>query len=272
MKLFQVIQMLDDEVRPEDFKIHCAVHNGTENPLDVYLAGEFDRWQEWQTNLNFKRKYVLSLIQLPSKKEWLFSGVHESLGYRPRETGSRCYRYNLSRCEAFNELCGRLVINFVKPGRQSYLIAENWVDQMHIAEFRAEKIQIADFSGFTQTMLTKKELDILVKQQIVSWKSALSSVAGVYVISDTETGHLYIGSATGDRGIWGRWCQYSKTGHGGNKELKALLKDRGPEYANNFLFGILETVDSSASANDVIIREIHWKNMLLSRSHGYNSN
>ena len=54
-------------------------------------------------------------------------------------------------------------------------------------------------------MLTKRRLDIVVKQEIESRKGPLSNVAGVYVIADQATGKLYVGSATGDEGIWGRW-------------------------------------------------------------------
>lgn len=79
-------------------------------------------------------------------------------------------------------------------------------------------------------------------------------------------------SATGEAGIWGRWCSYSKTGHGGNHELVALLREKGEEYASNFVFGVLETADTRASESDVLGRESHWKELLLSRVHGYNAN
>lgn len=270
MKLFQLIQLLDDQVAPEDCKIHLAVSNGKENPLDVYLAGEFDRWQEWQTKENFKRKFVVSLISMQRNK-WLFAGVHDSLACKPRGS-TACFRYTLRRREATVELCGRLVVDFKRPGRQSYLIAQKWVNDLHVAEIRAQRLLVAEFSGYTQTKLAKQELDIIVHQQSSTWKSALSSVTGVYVIADTNTGKLYIGSATGEHGIWGRWCQYAKSGHGGNKELKSLLKAQGAEYAKNFQYGILETADSNASENDVIMRETHWKDLLLTRAHGNNAN
>lgn len=271
MKLFQLIQLLDDQVAPEDCKIHLAVSNGKENPLDVYFAGEFDQWQEFQTKENFKRKHVVSLISLPERNKWLFAGVHDSLACKPRGKNT-CFRYTLKRREATNELCGRLVIDFQRPGRTSYLLANNWPNDLHVAEILAQRLEVAEFLGYTQTKLAKQELDIIVRQQSSTWKSALSSVAGVYVIADINTGKLYIGSATGEQGIWGRWCQYAKSGHGGNKELKSLLKAQGAQYAKNFQYGILETADSNASENDVITREMHWKDLLLTRAYGNNAN
>ena len=43
-------------------KIHLAVWNGFDNPLDLYIDGKFKEWEEGQTKRNFERKYILSLI------------------------------------------------------------------------------------------------------------------------------------------------------------------------------------------------------------------
>jgi hypothetical protein len=65
---------------------------------------------------------------------------------------------------------------------------------------------------------------------------------------------------------------YAKNGHGGNKEIRALLKKSGADYAENFQFSILEVTDLNANENHVIGREAHWKNVLKSRGFGYNQN
>ena len=134
-------------------------------------------------------------------------------------------------------------------------------------------MRVSDFRGYSWSLLTKSDLDIVVRQAVPSWRAALSSVAGIYVISDTATGKLYVGSATAGEGIWSRWCAYSTSGHGGNVELKALLDREGPGYANNFQFGVLEIADTHSSQDDVLKREAYWKQLLLSRTpHGYNAN
>jgi hypothetical protein len=83
---------------------------------------------------------------------------------------------------------------------------------------------------------------------------------------------VYVGSAYGGDGIWQRWTAYVKTGHGGNKEIKALLKQKGANYAWNFQFSILEVTDLNANEDHAIKREAHWKKVLLSREFGYNKN
>ena len=44
MNLFQILQVLDVALLPEDCKIHLACWNGVDDPLHVYFQGEFDDW------------------------------------------------------------------------------------------------------------------------------------------------------------------------------------------------------------------------------------
>ena len=92
------------------------------------------------------------------------------------------------------------------------------------------------------------------------------------MIADRHTGKPYVGSAYGGIGIWQRWENYVKTGHGGNKELRALLKRRGMNHTSQFQFSLVEVCDITASPAYVVARETHWKNVLLSREFGLNSN
>ena len=170
------------------------------------------------------------------------------------------------------EFEGRLVVSFSRTGRQSYLNAENWATEISVAELKAEKLSIAEFPGYRSINLSKGELDAIVRQSIESWRTALSNVAGVYVISDTTSGKLYVGSATGEGGIWQRWSHYAATGHGGNRELRELLRETGAVSAENFQFAVLEIADIHSSEKKVLRRESHWKKVLLTREHGHNAN
>lgn len=269
MRLFQLLLMLDDQITPERCKMHFAYSDGNDNPLDVYLAGGFDEWQSWQTKANFDREFVVSLIYLPQKGQWLLAGAYQCMG----RTGQKpSYHYNLVRRPRLEELSGRLVISYGKSFRQPYPYGETVSEELEVLEMRRDQYSIAAFPGYSWATLSKQHLDIIVKEQVESWRSALGAVKGVYVIADRKTGKLYIGSATGDGGIWGRWSDYSHTGHGGNTELRRLLQHEGNAYAENFRFGILEIADSHASKEDVLRREGYWKDMLLTRTFGYNSN
>jgi hypothetical protein len=272
MELFDFLQSLDPGAIPGQTKVHLAVWNGREDPLDKFIDGDFEEWQRWQTKRNFQRDIVVSLIALPGRSRWLFAGCFDSENVKWKQR-QELYHYDLVKRSATDELTGRLVVKFERTGRQSYLRAENWLEEMTVSEIFAKKMTVPGFPGFQRICLTKSQLDRIIINDVASWKSALSSVGGVYLIADLVTGKGYVGSASGDSGFWARWSSYSATGHGGNKELKRLLKDQGGEYASNFQFSILETADNRSAPEDILGRESHWKSVLLSRApFGYNAN
>jgi len=98
-----------------------------------------------------------------------------------------------------------------------------------------------------------------------TWMNALSSVNGIYLIRDKSSGKLYVGSAYGEDGIYGRWLHYAHSGDGGNKELKGL-------DPNQFEFSILEIIPPTSSPEEVIHRENRWKEKLGTRVFGLNAN
>jgi hypothetical protein len=106
------------------------------------------------------------------------------------------------------------------------------------------------------------------------WKEQLSSVKGVYLITDTKTEKLYVGSAYGEEGIWGRWTNYANTnGSGGNKDLKKIIKDDEDYAKNHFQFAILDYYKRSISDDEILARESFWKEVLQSRGDlNYNNN
>lgn len=270
MLLFDLLQLEDPDLRPEKTKLHLASWNGQDDPLDVFFEGKFNEWQSWQTRRNFERRFVVSLIALPKPDRWLYAGSYDVLG---RESlGEQGHMYDLRPRQRSPELDGRLVVSFRRTGRQSYLVGERWAQNLEVAELLPVRMTVGDFPGYPHVRLPMRRLRTIVNQELSSWKSALSSVAGVYVIADTRTGKLYIGSATGEGGLWARWCAYAESSHGGNKELMALLRERGAAHAEGFQFAVLEIADTHASGDDVLARESHWKQVLLTRSHGFNAN
>jgi hypothetical protein len=267
MQAWNLITLLDPQIVPEETKIHLAGWNGSEDPLDLYRAGTFDEWQAWQSRKNFEKRYVLALIEMPSPHKWLFAGAYEQQGRQPENDG---YRYDLAERPAFRDIAGRLIVHFERPGRQPYLHARSHVDKLVVSEIRAKRLSVPEFPGFKGLHISKGTLDLIVRENDASWRNPLSSVAGVYLISDSISGKFYVGSATGEGGIWQRWCDYSRSGHGDNTELKELLKAAGMARAAGFQYSVLEIADTHASRTEVLGRESHWKRVLLTRIHGLN--
>jgi hypothetical protein len=253
------------------FKIHCATGDNP-TPLEAFYDGGFKKWQESQNNRNFECAHILSLIHLGSA-DWLFAGIYRVHGVRPRRNRKKSwFEYSTSEVTGLEHLTGRAIIDFNKRFRASYLKGERFADSLLVKEIKSERQSIGDFTGYNKVCLPFRGLKTVIRQKLQSWKTALSNVAGIYLIADKKTGKQYIGSAYGDVGLWQQWCAYVDTGHGGNKELRELLSDKGDGYATNFLFTILEVTDLNASTEYITSREVHWKDVLLTRQYGYNSN
>jgi len=116
------------------------------------------------------------------------------------------------------------------------------------------------------------DLQFIIEKEEESWKSALSNIQGVYLISDASNGKLYVGAAYGEDAFWSRWKKYITNGYGGNVELKKILEEKGFDHTSNFSFSILEFHSKSNNKDYIIQREQHWKNVLLTKDFGYNKN
>ncbi len=80
-----------------------------------------------------------------------------------------------------------------------------------------------------------------------------------------------MGSASGASGVWGRWEQYAKKGHGDNKLLIDLLA-RDSDYPQRFSFSLLHILPKTLTRDEVIKREGLYKLKLGTRATGLNLN
>lgn len=273
MQLFQYVKLLYPEFEVSKTKVHLARWNGKDNPLDQYIESKFDEWQSYQTRKNFERKFVISLIQAGRSGRWLFAGLYISDGCNSYEkNGKTKYKYNLVKVSSTSEYEGRLYVYSAYKARNSYPEAKTLSEDLAIHEITPQKIGFNKFQSYKTINLTRNELGKIIENDLSSWKFALKSVKGIYVLTDTKTGRLYVGKADGQSGIWGRWCQYYDNGHGGNKGLKEEFNITNEERLNDIKFAILEVLDINSSEEDVYERESYWKEILASRITGYNLN
>jgi len=278
MKLFDLLTLKHDALKPEASKVHFAVFNGIEHPIDVFRDGRFEEWQAWQSKRNFSRDYVVSLIRMMgSSDRWLFAGAYRPVTAKPHPQRADHWLYTTKPVDEVSELAGRVVVKFRNTNRQNVPFGETVAEALEVVELRAKALSNLVFTGYSDVRLSKAELDRIVRQADPEWVGPLSAVLGIYLITDLATGRLYVGSASaksrqGDTGIWARWKQYSKDGHGGNDGLRNVLRDKGADYAANFQYSILEVLPPQADEEAVKTREGHWKRVLASVAHGYNLN
>lgn len=212
---------------PKDFKLHMAIGAKDRNEPWVQLSeGKFEGWQSQQTKPNFTRLMILSFVFI-GKDEWLFAGIY---------TAGECqaidgyFKYATTLVADFAEYIGRLVVHFEKDFRASYLLAEKYIRKMEIVEIYHEKYVCEPFPGYADVCIPFATLQQIFRTEEQSWKSALSAVYGIYLITDIKNGKQYVGKADGNEAIWQRWAAYAANGHGGNVELKALSNEKGEAY------------------------------------------
>lgn len=267
LKLLDVMSIQKEDL--PKYKLHLAIGpKDKKEPLYELFKGNFKSWQEGQNNKNFERDYILSLIYY-GRDEWIFGGIYERKDVKRVE---KHFKYDTELLDFGKDLIGRLIINFCRPGRQSYLNLEKWVDKLEVVEILRKPYTVKEFPGYENVLIDFDLLKTIIDKEEPSWKTALSSVKGVYIITDKSNGKIYVGSAYGEASFWSRWSLYAKNGHGGNKKLKKLISEKGLEYASNFQFSILEVRPNITEDEGIIAREAHWKSILKSREFGYNEN
>jgi len=169
-----------------------------------------------------------------------------------------CHVYDLTLEQQLSDLIGKLLIDW-GPGDRAWIQRADQQDKQ-IIELRTG-FKEPDFPGFLNFIKPLSMLDKLPK----SWIAALQSSRGVYLLTCPKTKEQYVGSATGEDGLWGRWQDYIHTGHGGNLGLKS----RDP---SDYQVSILEVAGTSATAEDIQKMEGQWQIKLQSREMGLNRN
>ena len=259
----------DANLRAWDYLI-----NGEEDPGWI----EMNSWKTKQSNNNLNRaEYLLAFAQYyPYGPDYyIFGGMYGVEKIMPEVFDQPGYKLTL--LTEFQDYRKRLIIKLSRPvGRDIYNKPFENVQR----DFEPEVYELAPstklgaFPGYNNVLLSHKDLQTIVRMEAPEWKTALSSVKGVYCITDKATGRLYIGSASGNAsGIWQRWSAYGDIDNltGGNKNFEEI-KDFDADYIiENFTYFILEIFDVKTKREDIIHREEFWKKVFQSVKHGMNN-
>ena len=170
--------------------------------------------------------------------------------------------FHTSPSEHLADLRNRLVIGWRSPRtwRLNGTTAANY-PVLEIAD--AEPVP---FPGFDAITLDFPQLQAVMREhRYASWRTALASVIGIYLITDTRDGRHYVGKADGSESIRQRWGSYAANGHGGNVELRNL-------QPSTFRLSLLRVFDPATPTRQVDAAESHFKHALDSRRHGLNRN
>ena len=273
---------------PKRTKVKFNMNNGDADLLawDYLIKGEnsvdwinMNSWKTKHPNNNLNHAdYLLAFAQYyPYGPEfYIFGGMYRVVIRQPEVYDQ--IGYDLYLMDDFAEYRKRLIVRLNKPiGRNIYNKPFLNVQRDFNPEIYelAPSTKLGAFPGYSNVLLTHKDLQNIFNMQAPEWKMALSSVKGVYCITDTSTGQLYIGSASGDAGgIWQRWSSYANVKNltGSNKTFEDLKSREESHIVDNFTYYILEIFDMSTKREDIIHREEYWKRVFQTVRFGMNNN
>ena len=295
--MIKFTDFIKDFTEGKNSKIKFKFHMSTDflglkkSPYDCLMEDSKD-WQNLNNYRNEKGKssrldgydYLVSFVQynIYGRNFFVFGGIYKVEIAKPEhyEIGG----YNISLLdnndtigELLNKYRKRLVIKLDENLGINFELTYEAVAKKNIEVFEVfPDIAIEKFNGYQNVSINHKELREIVSNNELSWKLALSSVKAVYVITDTKTGKLYIGSASGNsQGLWQRWECYAdfKDLTAGNKEFEVLVKEKGKNYIkDNFKYSILEIFDTKTKQEYILERENYWKNVFETKKFGMNWN
>jgi len=175
--------------------------------------------------------------------------------------------YQLHKRHGFEDLEDRLVIDW--KARSFHL----WFRELEVIEVRPRGRALPAFRDYLRVHLSYDDLVKLADQPDAhrDWVAGLSAVGAIYLVVASHHGDQYVGSATGDGGLWQRWCVYANNGHGNNQRLRQLCEG-DPRYPGALRFSILETFSRSLSQAEALSLEAFFKKKLGSRAYGLNAN
>jgi hypothetical protein len=205
----------------------------------------------------YKRKgeSLLTVEQLRKKPEH-----RELLKYGFDDSGPDRLWFDLILTDIYAQWKGRLIIQWPRPS----LVWSRWADknQLLVDAILGESVFSGALPHWREMVFSWSDLHVIPQR----WIDVLSRWRGVYYIWDSRDRRGYVGSATGEQGLYQRWIDYAKSGHGGNK----LLKLRKPK---TFQFSILEWAAPDMEDGEILDREGMWKARLHTKSpDGLNDN
>lgn len=276
---------------PNETKVKFNMNDGNSPAWDLLReeegSEEYEKWismNAWKSlkgqannNLN-NAKYLLAFAQYyPLGTEYfIFGGMYKVEQLDTSKATENCIGYKLTLMDDYKEYRRRLVIKLDKKiGRDIYNKPFCSVQR----DFNPEIYEITptskaeEFISYNNVLLSHKQLQAIYRGEAKDWKDALSRVKGVYCITDTATGKLYIGSASEDHeGLWGRWKSYANVNDltGGNKAFEEMKEDGAGRIIDNFTYSILEIFDMKTERKYIQNREEYWKKVFKSVKFGMN--
>lgn len=280
LMLNDLLHLTNEEIANSRIELNMTAGAGAERFVDRWLKSdeaakesgltECSYWPWYGEKRNFQiGQTVFSFIQI-GYDEWLFISAATIIEILPEQ------RAKVSILEKYKGLFGRLIVSYKKGQTYARYVfrLDGLLPGIRVKEVLPCRYSGERFEGYDKVNLPYSRLkDVFDGKIMPTYHEALCKITGVYCLTDTCTGKLYIGSATGTEGVWQRWGNYLASKHGGNVKLRKLYEKEGDAYFEQyFTFTLLEYFGLSYDPDRIKEREQYWKKCLDTIAHGYNDN
>ena len=252
---------------------------GGQDPMELYLENGEKVNTEWLLAKKKKGYFqegeiAIALVRLDDQGRWLLTTIKRITKALDVVSETGAIAYEASELEQYAPYFGRTVVRYHKTGQAPLWRYKKIHEKLVVDEILPAVYTGEGFPGYDQVRLSWQKLKRIAEQRPADWINALENQKAVYLITDTSNGKLYVGSATSrNRMLMVRWESYVKTLHGGNKKLRRIVEEKGEDHIKNyFQYSILENYNAKVSDDFVLKREAWWKEVLQSRTYGYNDN
>ncbi|WP_223427971.1 GIY-YIG nuclease family protein [Tateyamaria pelophila] len=107
--------------------------------------------------------------------------------------------YEHVELKEYKKYCGRLVVRYKNQSQNLIRNASSVMSDCEVMQILTDTFHNDEFPGYESVKLSWKQLSRVINKE--AWITALQNQKGVYLITDTSNGKMYVGSAYGDEMI-----------------------------------------------------------------------
>lgn len=271
--LNDLLQIPDADIPRTRLKLN--VYDGNSNPLEEYKKDPEKVNSEWllwhKERRYFHENNIAICLLFLGNDRWLLTTIKKITEELPVTDG---VGYEADTLQEYSRFFGRVILKYHNPYKNMGRTYASIRNDLAVSEILPAAYDGDEFPGYENIRLTYEQLAAIINCKKAGWLAALQNQKAVYLITDTSTGKLYVGSATAQTGmLLQRWTAYLTNGHGGNVGLKEIVAAKGIDYVKaHFQYSVLENYNARMDDTYILRREAWWKETLCSRTHGYNKN
>lgn len=273
--LNDILKFDQDEIN--NTRIKFNIYNGYTDPLELYKENPDEvniRWFLWHDSRRYFHSGQTAICFLRVATDtWLLTTIKHII--KELDVGQEGgIGYDAEDVDTYKKYFGRILVKYHNTNKSMGRTFESVMQELEVLEILNDKFTGDEFPGYENVRLTYSQLKVIIDRKTPGWISALENQKAVYLITDTKTGRLYVGSATAQQGmLLQRWSEYVSNGHGGNVGLKDIVEKHGFNYVKEyFQYSILENYNARMDDGYILKRETWWKDTLKSREFGLNKN